>query len=100
MYKKGEYFGFSAAFVEVVILNYLANCTHFKWIARDQDGCLCVYKDKPHKEKTETGYVYWNRSDIKSDIDFLGPFESLFKFIKWEDEEPTLVQDALDKVEY
>lgn len=61
---------------------------------------MCVYKDKPHKEKTETGYVYWNRSDIKSDIDFLGPFESLFKFIKWEDEEPTLVQDALEKVEY
>ena len=56
MYKKGEYFGFSAAFVE---------------------------------------------SDIKpGDIEFLGPFENLFKFIKWEDEEPTLVKDALDKVEY
>lgn len=51
MYKKGEYFGFSAAFVEVVILNYLENCTHFKWIARDQDGCLCIYEDKPHREK-------------------------------------------------
>lgn len=103
MYKKGEYFGFSAAFVEVVILNYLENCTHFKWIARDQDGCLCIYEDKPHKEKTDDniGYVYWNRSDIKpGDIEFLGPFENLFKFIKWEDEEPALVKNALDKVEY
>lgn len=98
-----EKFAFSAAFVEITILNYLENCTHFKWIARDQDGCLCVYKDKPHKEKTDDniGYVYWNRSDIKpNNIEFLGPFENLFKFIKWEDEEPTLIKDALDKVEY
>lgn len=35
-----------------------------------------------------------------SDIDFLGPFNNLFKFIKWEDEEPTLIRDAIDKVEY
>lgn len=98
-----EKFAFSDTFVEITILNYLENCTHFKWIARDQDGCLCVYKDKPHKEKTDDniGYVYWNRSDIKpNDIEFLGPFENLFKFIKWEDEEPTLIKDALDKVEY
>jgi hypothetical protein len=101
MYKKGEYFGFSAAFVEVVILNYLENCTHFKWIARDQDGCLCIYEDKPHREKTDDniGYVYWNRSGIKSDIDFLGPFEKLFKFIKWEDSEPTSIEDVLGNCE-
>ena len=48
MNKKGENFAFSDTFVEITILNYLANCTHFKWIARDQDGCLCIYKDKPH----------------------------------------------------
>lgn len=102
MNKKGENFTFSSTFMEIVILNYLANSTHFKWIARDQDNSLCVFENKPCKEKTDDniGYVYWNRSDIKSDIDFLGPFENLFKFIKWEDEEPTLVQDALDKVEY
>lgn len=49
--KKMNNFAFSDTFVEITILNYLENCTHFKWIARDQDGCLCVYDKKPHKEK-------------------------------------------------
>ncbi len=39
-------------------------------------------------------------TELPDDIEFLGPFENLFKFIKWEDEEPTLIKDALDKVEY
>ena len=62
---------------------------------------MCVYEDKTNKEKTDDniGYVYWNRSDIKSDIDFLGPFENLFKFIKWEDLEPTSIQEVLDNYE-
>lgn len=51
MNKKDENFAFSNTFVEITILNYLANCTHFKWIARDQDGCLCIYGVKPHREK-------------------------------------------------
>lgn len=46
-----ENFAFSDTFVEITILNYLENRTHFKWIARDQDGCLCIYENKPHKEK-------------------------------------------------
>lgn len=92
-------FAFSDTFVEITILNYLENCTHFKWIARDQDNSLCIYENKPHKEKTN-GYVYWNRSDIKpNDIDFLGPFENLFKFIKWEDSEPTAIEDVLGNCE-
>lgn len=91
-------FAFSDTFVEITILNYLENYTHFKWIARDQDNRLCVYENKPHKEKTN-GYVYWKRSDIKSDIDFLDPFENLFKFIKWEDEEPTSIEDVLNNCE-
>lgn len=102
MNKKGENFAFSDTFVEIVILNYLANCTHFKWIARDQDGCLCIYGVKPHREKTDDniGYVYWNRSDIKpNDIEFLGPFENLFKFIKWEDSTPTSIEDVLKNCE-
>lgn len=53
------------------------------------------------KKKTDDniGYVYWNRSDIKSDIDFLGPFENLFKFIKWEDSAPTAIEDVLNNCE-
>lgn len=97
-----EKFAFSDTFVEITILNYLANRTHFKWIARDQDGCLCVFENKPCKEETNDniGYVYWTRSDNESDFGSLDPFNNLFKFIKWEDEEPTLIKDALDKVEY
>lgn len=90
MNKKGA---FSSTFMEIVISNYLANCTHFKWIARDQDGCLCVYEKKPHKEKTED-LGFWIRDDIKSDMTSIEPFNNLFKYIKWEDEEPTLIEEA------
>lgn len=92
-------FAFSDTFVEITILNYLENRTHFKWIARDQDNSLCIFENMPCKEKTD-GYVYWTRSDNGTDCGLLNPFKNLFKFIKWEDEEPTLIKDALDKVEY
>lgn len=99
MNKKGA---FSSTFMEIVILNYLANSTHFKWIARDQDGLLCVYDKKPHKEEG-AGRInpgYWFCDDDGFDVESMLVFNGLFQNIKWEDEEPTLVQDALDKVEY
>ena len=102
MNNKDGHFAFSNTFVEITILNYLANCTHFKWIARDQNGLLCVYDKKPHKEEdpTRTNPGYWFCDDDGFDVEPMVVFDSLFQYIKWEDEEPTLIKDALDKVEY
>lgn len=89
-------FAFSDTFVEITILNYLENCTHFKWIARDQDGLLYVYDKKPQKaiEVGRTNPGYWFCEDDEYDSGPMIVFNSLFKNIKWEDEEHTLIEEA------
>ena len=57
----------------------------YKWIARDKNGCLYVYASKPEKVIT-----IWEGSGLP-----MMPFNHLFQFIKWEDEEPYLIEDLL-----
>ena len=86
----------SSTFMEIVISDYLANHTHFKWIARDQDGLLCVYDKKPQKA-IDIGCInpgYWFCEDDEYDSGPMIVFNGLFQNIKWEDEEPTLVEEA------
>ena len=59
----------------------------YKWIARDKNGCLYVYASKPEKVIT-----IWEGSGLP-----MMPFNHLFNFIKWEDEEPYLIEDLLGK---
>lgn len=59
----------------------------YKWIARDSDGNLCVYKGKPKKEESSWhsdgyGHFYY--------------FNHLFLAVKWKDDEPTLIKDIYD----
>lgn len=61
----------------------------FKFIARDEDGELMIYKDKPYKEdeywelpEDEEGYHFYERTAT------LHAYKHLFQNIKWEDEEP------------
>lgn len=56
----------------------------YKWIARDRDGELCIYEEKPRKEGN-----YWY-FDGYGRISY---FNHLFSAIKWEDKEPTLISD-------
>ena len=64
----------------------------FKYMARDKNGDLWVYGVKP--EKKEKDGQWW-------DIDNgLFPFSPLFQFIKWEDEEPYLIEDLLKEDDY
>ena len=57
----------------------------YKWIARDSDGSLCVYREKP--EKTDDAW------DAFSEYVYFSAFDHLFPAIKWEDDEPTLIRD-------
>ena len=57
---------------------------YYKWIARDGNGVVCLYPDKPHKSKT-----LWDSHGV------LFPFHHLFKFIKWEDDEPYSIEELL-----
>lgn len=58
----------------------------YKWIARAKNGQLDVFGTKPYKD-----IEYW-----ENELDFYTlPFRNLFKFIKWEDDEPYLIEYLL-----
>ena len=57
----------------------------YKWIARDKNGCLYVYASKPEKVIT-----IWEGSAFP-----MMPFNHLFQFIKWEDDEPYSIEELL-----
>lgn len=76
--------------VERVILENVDK--KYKWIARDgyietngMLGELGLFENKPKKKND-----YWFGADCASFT-----FSNLFKMVKWEDEEPTLIADLL-----
>ncbi|MSS13658.1 hypothetical protein [Porcincola intestinalis] len=69
----------------------------YKWISRNSYGNIYVHKEKPIKQDT-----CWNEAFSRSGEFFV--FNHMFKSIKWEDKEPTLIKDIynpqiLDDVE-
>ena len=62
----------------------------YQYIARDNDKALFAYDTKPRKIPCQ----WWATEKIKGIY-----FDECFKFVKWEDEEPTLIQDILDEYE-
>ena len=64
----------------------------FKYMARDKNGDLWVYGVKPVKKEKDG--QWWDPDNG------LLPFSGLFQFIKWEDEEPYLIEDLLKEDEY
>lgn len=68
----------------------------YKWITRDACGELWVYQIKPVKQKYEEIWDYY--VEIDGDelwCEHLSLFNHLFQFIKWEDEEPYLIEELL-----
>lgn len=65
--------------IERAILSGLS--IEYKWIARDEDGNLYIFKTKPKKNME---LELWEGEHYAS----LEIYNHLFKFIKWEDEEP------------
>ena len=68
----------------------------YKWIAKDRDGDLWIYTNKPKKEYDR----YWKDCSSSKSLSFepLDIFKnSLFTEIKWEDEEPVYIDDYVDR---
>lgn len=65
----------------------------YKWIARDDNGGLCIYEEKPRKSK-----CIWNISsdNLFDKLETLTAFNHMFSSIKWEDNEPVLIKDIYD----
>ena len=59
----------------------------YKWVARDEDGSLCLYYEKPKK----SGYKWAGKY---KEIDM---FDHLFNSILWEDEEPVYIDDYVER---
>ena len=77
---------------ERVILENLPK--EYKWIARDENDDIYLYKDKPYKEKIYKEKIYWyarNYMDKKIEL-----FNHLFQFVKWSDDEPYEISKLLE----
>lgn len=78
--------------LEYELLKFL-NDEGSKYIARDLCGqILYRYRDKPTKNKMGE----WVRGGTCIDLRM---FNNLFQFVKWEDAEPTSIQEVLDNFE-
>lgn len=78
----------------------------YKWIARDDDGSVFVFKEKPEKNDNEWwSPIYRLEEDcmnVSTIIEFPFTFiptetdEDFFNYLSWEDEEPKLISYLLD----
>lgn len=64
----------------------------YKYIARDEDGYLYVYKDRPSKNEDVWGTLRSHGSIEKDFYDF-------FKFVEWTDKEPMNIDELLNNCE-
>lgn len=58
------------------------------WVARDEDGSLYMYTDKPKKKS-----VFWHAPKVG----YVRLDDSLFPEVQWSDEEATKVKLIIDK---
>ena len=61
----------------------------YEWIARDEDGHLYIYTERPEKHNGEWDYVGW------LDGHWVGGLSEMFDFVDGDDAEPTLIADVL-----
>ena len=73
------------------VLKYLLEKTQYRFIARERNDTIYIYKRKPKK-----GSDAW---EIISGMQNLNLFINLFPFIEWEDSEPTSIEDVLKNCE-
>ena len=59
----------------------------YEWIARDKNGSIYLYINKPVKRFF--GFDAFGTIKL--------PFDQLFQFIQWEDEEPYSIEDLLEE---
>ena len=77
--------------LEYDILKWIKESTQFEYIVRNEIGHLFASSGKPAKQQ----YVWTYRERTHE----LSIFDKLFKFVKCEDEKPTLIQSILENCE-
>lgn len=61
----------------------------YEWIARDANGALSIYKQKPEKDKDEG---IWGGTN---EYEFFNMFKGMFCFVHWQDKEPYNIRELL-----
>lgn len=75
--------------LEYNILKFLADNTSNMYITRNKMGNLYLHNGKPKNDKVNGLWIGEYPTSLI-------PFNKLFKFITWEDEEPYEIKDILD----
>lgn len=73
------------------ISKYLLEKTQYRFIVRERNGIIYIYKSNPKKEADS-----WRSLSLKHE---LGLFNNLFQFVKWEDTEPRSIEELLQNCE-
>lgn len=66
----------------------------YRYIARDRSNALYLYKDSPFKELD-----IWMGTSENLDYKHLNDFENEFSSVRWEDTQPTPIQEILENCE-
>ena len=66
----------------------------YKWIAKDKSGLICTFVSKPIKTE-KLWSDGWSNGESYASLEAIK--NSLFKEIKWEDEEPVYIDDYVDR---
>ena len=66
----------------------------FDWIAKDNNGEVCIYSNKPNKRR-----IYWSLDfvGVGCRAEIYGFDKSLFDQILWEDEEPIYIDAYVER---
>lgn len=67
------------------------NNKEYKYIARDSNNAVFVYREKPSKNSKVWGSLYEHR--------VVKEFDKLFQFVQWSDEQPTSIKEVLENCE-
>lgn len=67
------------------------NSKKYNYIARDSNGTVYVYHEKPSKKAEVWGSIY--------KYHVVEEFDESFQFVQWEYSEPTSIQDVLENCE-
>ena len=63
----------------------------YKWIARDNNGSVCIFSEKPYREDDAWGNV------IRTPYNDFNCYNHLFDQVLWEDEEPVYIDDYVER---
>lgn len=74
--------------LEYDILKYLSDNTRHVYIVRDGNGNIFLYDEEPQKSESSP---WWTGRGMCH----MNMFNELFQFVKWEDEEPTSIEEVL-----